>query len=48
MPRLADCRGASGVVYGLAVRIHTLHGKHVLGEVNADEDNAHDFPFRVS
>ena len=29
---------------GLARFIHTVHGKHVLGKIDTNEDNAHDFP----
>jgi len=28
----------------MAVFIHAVHGKNVLGEINSDGDNAHDFP----
>ena len=28
--------------------IHTVQRKDVLGEIDSNEDNGHDFPFRVS
>ena len=29
---------------GLAVLIHAVHGKNILGEINSYRDNAHDSP----
>jgi len=31
---------------GLPASIDAVHGKHVLGEVDADVDNGHDFPLK--
>ncbi len=28
--------------------IYAMHGKNVLGEIDSDGDNGHDFPFQVS
>jgi hypothetical protein len=27
---------------------HTVQRKYILGEIDSNEDNGHDFPFRVS
>ena len=33
---------------GFAGFVRPVHGKDVLGEINSDGDNGHDFPFQVS
>lgn len=30
--------------FGLAGFIHAMHGKDGLGEINSNDDHAHDFP----
>ena len=31
----------------LAIFIHAMHRKNVLGEINSNDDNVHDFPLLV-
>jgi len=31
----------------LALFIHAMHCKNVLGEINSNDDNVHEFPFLV-
>ena len=33
---------------GRAGLVHPVHRENVLGEINANVQNAHDFPFRMS
>ena len=33
---------------GRADLVHPVHGENVLGEIDANVQNAHDFPFRMS
>jgi len=33
---------------GLASLIHAMHGKDVLGQINSNGYDSHDFPFQVS
>ncbi|HJX58007.1 MAG TPA: hypothetical protein VJ325_04755, partial [Thiobacillus sp.] len=33
--------------FGVPTFIHAMDGKNVLGEINSNDDNAHDFPLLV-
>ena len=33
--------------FGVPVFIHAMHRKNVLGEINSNRDNSHDFPLLV-
>ena len=32
---------------GVSIFIHTMHRKNVLGKINSNDDNTHDFPLLV-